>query len=298
MTPGQVGQYQVGANDPADYFTLLVKLETRYTCETETTAVDTELFIQNWQGEVLYYSDDREIGRIDSRIAWVAPREQTVIIGVRARGNTYGSYTLRCEASAPTTPTTIPVANTPRSITPTTSPAQNTPRPIVVSPTQPMGHATLTATRIDRLQLPPPTLTTTRSLTPSATPDSRAFLPIRSLGIVNTPHSVERTVVSLHIYYDANNDRKPSPNEGVPNVSVVVVNGNGQPIQQAFTSSQGDVHLTVPPEAQRLVVPFVSGWSETLRQGATSSNTFQIGLQAVEIPVFIPVQKITHTEDE
>ncbi len=295
LTPGQVGQYLVGANDPADYFTLLVKVDTRYTCETETTAVDTELFIQNWQGEVLYYSDDREIGRIDSRITWVAPREQTVIIGVRARGNTYGSYALRCEASAPATPTTIPVVNTPHPVT-VTSPATNTPRPVVVTPTQPMGDATLTATRIDSLQLP--TLTPTHHLTPTTTPDLRVFLPVRPLGIVKTPHSVERTVVSLHIYYDANNDRKPSPNEGVPNVSVVVVNGNGQLIQQAFTSSQGDVHLTVPPEAQRVVVPFVSGWSETLRQGATSSNTFQIGLQAVEIPVFIPVQKITHTEDE
>ena len=100
----------------------------------------------------------------------------------------------------------------------------------------------------------------------------------------------DQTTVSLLIYYDANNDRKPSPNEGVPNVSVMVVDSNGLPIQQAFTSQQGEVRLLVPEEASRLVVPFVSGWSEAIDRRRPDSNAFQIGLQAVEIPVFIPVQ--------
>jgi hypothetical protein len=144
-------------------------------------------------------------------------------------------------------------------------------------------------------------VTETVNLTPTATPDLRIFLPVRQLGALTVPNSAAQTVVSLLIYYDANNDRKPSPNEGVPNVSVVVVNGNGQPIQQAFTSSQGEVRLTVALDAQRLVVPFVSGWSENIQHGQTSAvsrNIFQIGLQAVEIPVFIPVQKIFNTEVE
>ena len=283
MTPGEAGRYGVGGNDKADYFSLLVKQWTRYRCETKTDSVDTELFIQDEAGHTLYYNDDRATGEIESWIEWTADTEQTVYIVVKARGDTYGAYALQCIAYAPPTATPYPTA-----VVVVTVPPQPIPIPAPVVVVQRALQPTATATRSLTV-----TATAITTMTATATPDTRIMLVVRKLPNVVTTASAAQTEVSLLIYYDANNDRKPSPDEGVPNVSVMLVNGNGQPIQQAFTSALGEVRLTAPQNTQRIVVPFVSGWSETIRHGAVGGvthNNFQIGLQAVEIPVFIPVE--------
>ena len=91
------------------------------------------------------------------------------------------------------------------------------------------------------------------------------------------------------IYYDANNDRSPGPGEGIPNVSVLAVDAQGQPLARLFTNSAGEAIFTLTGDTvARLIVPFVPGWSARLRPGEPNEG-LQLGLPAVRLPVFLPV---------
>ena len=99
------------------------------------------------------------------------------------------------------------------------------------------------------------------------------------------------TYIRLLVYYDANNDRQPGPGEGIANVSVLAVDAQGQRLARVFTNAQGEALFNLTSEAvARVIVPFVPGWSARVRAGE-SNNEIVLGLPAVRLPVFLPVQK-------
>lgn len=132
----------------------------------------------------------------------------------------------------------------------------------------------------------------------SSTPLSPTLLiplTMRPLGQVVPEEAASPTSIRLLIYYDANNDKQPSPNEGVPNVSVVAVNKRGGQIARVFTNAQGEaVFNLVSADVERLIVPFVPSWFSTVRIG--QENDITLGLPAVRIPVFIPIRTPAETE--
>jgi hypothetical protein len=250
IVPGvQYSHLAVGANDPVDYYRFIAKAGSRYACETITNQVDTLLEIYGPEGPVAA-NDDRGVGRVDSYVEWQSPAEQAIIIRVTARGGTFGPYALKCAAIAPP-PAPNPI---PPPATPSLSSA---------------GDITSTAVLTAATTIP---------------------LTVRRIGQVvveTTPAAT--TAVRLLIYYDANNDRQPSPGEGVSNVSVMAVNGRGGPIARVFTNAQGEAvfHLTAA-DAERVIVPFVPAWYSAIRRG--QENEILLGLPAVRLPVFIPVR--------
>jgi hypothetical protein len=131
------------------------------------------------------------------------------------------------------------------------------------------------------------TLTATASLTPSQ------LIPLQIQPLEPAPEETDKAIqtpIHVLIYYDANHDRAPSPNEGIPNVLVMAVDGQGQPLAQLFTNQQGEAQFQVnSPYLSRLIVPFVPAWSARLRLGVPN-NDIQLGLPAVRLPIFLPVQ--------
>jgi hypothetical protein len=193
------------------------------------------------------------VGRVDSYLSWPMTAEEVVIVKVEARGGSYGQYALLCQSLAPPAPPAGPP--------PGTAPGLAVPSP----------PAVLTATT---------TVTATAPLT----------LAVAYLGrALPTPPAVT-TQVRLLVYYDANNDRQPGPGEGIASVSVLAVDAQGQPLARVFTNSQGEAVFNLNSEAvSRIIVPFVPGWSARVRVDDT--NEIVLGLPAVRLPIFLPVQK-------
>jgi hypothetical protein len=246
IVPGVQGNYAVGANDPADHYTFIAKAATQYSCETNTNQVDTFLEVWSTSGELVAVNDDRETGRVDSYASWEADVEQSVIVKITARGNTFGSYTLLCMASALA--------------------------PVYIPPPTDISSA------------PGDVITDSNSITPT----NSIPLIVRPAGQVFAQDEIPTTHIRLLIYYDANNDRQPSPGEGVANVSVVAVNAQGQRIARVFTNAQGEAIFNLSTtEVNRVVVPFVSSWFAQVRVGEV--NQVVLGLPAVRIPIFIPI---------
>ena len=114
-------------------------------------------------------------------------------------------------------------------------------------------------------------------------------LTIRHLGRVQPESAETNTHIRLLVYYDANNDRTPSPGDGIPNVSVLAVDARGQRIARVFTNAQGDAVFNITSDSvARVVVPLVPSWSERIRVGEQNDNIV-LGLPAVRLPVFLPV---------
>lgn len=238
-----------------DYFTFIAKAGSRYLCETETTEVDTLLTVINF-GD----NDDRGVGRVDSSFAWTSDVEQTAVVRIEARGGSFGQYTFGCQ--------TIP-AQSPSVQPPSTS------EPIPLMPS-------------DVPITPLPTVTTITTTSPIP-------LTVRPLGSVQTLTTDPTTHIRLLVYYDANNDRQPGPGEGVASVSVLAVDGQGQQLAQIFTNAQGEAIFNLSGDRiARIIVPFVPGWSARVRVGE-QNNDIVLGLPAVRLPIFLPVQ--TQTEE-
>lgn len=90
-------------------------------------------------------------------------------------------------------------------------------------------------------------------------------------------------------YYDANNDRAPGPGEGVPDVSVLAVDAQGQRLARIFTNAEGEATFNLDgTDLERILVPFVPGWSARIRAGQINDNLV-LGLPAVRLPIFVPV---------
>jgi hypothetical protein len=120
-------------------------------------------------------------------------------------------------------------------------------------------------------------------------------LTVTYLGSVETPSAAAGvTTIGLLVYYDANNDRQPGPGEGVPDVSVVAVDAQGQRLARVWTNLDGEAVLNLSSpgsetgEVARVMVPFVPGWSARIRPGQTNDDIV-LGLPAVRLPVFLPV---------
>ncbi len=199
---------------------------------------------------VIGVNDDRGVGRVDSYLAWAAAEEQPVIVKVEARGGSFGQYEFVCQNVAPPPAPAMPPA-----------PAGNTP-----AASEPL---TVTAP-----------ITTTE----------RISLTVQYIGQVQPQANTSTTHIRLLVYYDVNNDRQPGPGEGIANVSVLAVAAQGQRIARVFTNAQGEAIFNLASEAiARVIVPFVPGWSARVRGGETN-NDIVLGLPAVRLPVFLPVQ--------
>ena len=133
----------------------------------------------------------------------------------------------------------------------------------------------------------PPPLTTTTAVTGVVT--GTIPLTLHLLGPAAPTATPAMTSARVTIYYDANNNRQPEPGEGVPHVSVLAVDGQGQQLVRAFTNMQGEARFTLHDAAvSRLLVPFVSAWSARVQAG-TVNEEIVLGLPAVRLPVFLPV---------
>ncbi|GIK53405.1 MAG: hypothetical protein BroJett014_23780 [Planctomycetota bacterium] len=205
-------------------------------------------------------NDDRGVGRVDSIFAWTADVEQTAVIRVEARGGSFGQYEFVCQPAAP-----LPIAVQP--------PMSSAPTSDLPAPTAP--------------------LTTTTGITTTG----QISLTVRHLGQVQPQTTTPTTHVRLLVYYDANNDRQPGPGEGIANVSVLAVDSQGQRLARVFTNAQGEAIFNLTSETiARVIVPFVPGWSARVRAGEIN-NDIVLGLPAVRLPVFLPVQNQTGGEE-
>jgi hypothetical protein len=259
LTPGVQGNYTLSPED-VDYFAFLAKAGQRIACETETAQVDTLLTVHGAAG-VIGSNDDRGPGRVDSRFEWTAETEEQVIVEVRARGGTYGAYMLVCAAGLPVPPPPpMPLPPTPFTL------------PVGATATPVTGTIPVTATE-------------------------GISLTVRYAGKVMDAVDEPVTVIRLLIYYDADNDRAPGPGEGIPDVSVLVVDAQGQQLARIFTNAQGEAAVNVMQQtAARLIVPFVPGWSAEVRVGET--NEITLGLPAVRLPIFFPVADAPAGEEQ
>jgi hypothetical protein len=107
------------------------------------------------------------------------------------------------------------------------------------------------------------------------------------------PHLGDDFLLPCH----ANNDRQPGPGEGIANVSVLAVDARGQRLARVFTNAQGEAVFNLAGESiARVVVPFVPGWSARVRAGEVNDDIV-LGLPAVRLPVFLPVQNQTAVEE-
>ena len=199
---------------------------------------------------VIGVNDDRSLGRVDSYLAWTAEEEQPVVIKVEARGGSFGQYEFICQIAPP--------------------PA---------GPPPPPGPVTA-----------PPPATIPISATTMLTTTEPVSLPVRYIGPAAVQAEAAATHIRLLVYYDANNDRQPGPGEGIANVSVLAVDVRGQRIARVFTNAQGEAVFNLAGEAiARVIVPFVPGWSARVRVGEVNDDIV-LGLPAVRLPVFLPVQ--------
>ena len=115
-------------------------------------------------------------------------------------------------------------------------------------------------------------------------------LTVQHVGRVEPETAVSTTQIRLLVYYDANNDRQPGPGEGIGNVSVLAVDAQGQRLARVFTNAQGEAVFHLSSETlDRVIVPFVPGWSARVRIGEPN-NDIVLGLPAVRLPIFLPVQ--------
>jgi hypothetical protein len=129
------------------------------------------------------------------------------------------------------------------------------------------------------------------------TAPERISLTVQHVGLAQPQTTTPATHIRLLVYYDANNDRQPGPGEGIANVSVLAVDAQGQRIARVFTNAQGEAIFNLTSAAvARVIVPFVPGWSARVRVGETT-NDIVLGLPAVRVPVFLPSQNRTASEE-
>ena len=256
LTPGLRQTYSVGGGD-VDYFTFLAKAGNQYSCETVTGQVDT-LLILTTGDTVLGINDDRAASRVDSFFSWEADSEQQIGIKVEARGGSLGQYELICQMAVGTT---------------------------TISTMATGSVAGGGSAAVSRPLSPSNALTTTTSITATIIPSQT----MRYIGQVQPQTAPVSTGIRLMVYYDANNDRAPGPGEGIANVSVLAVDGQGQRLARIFTNAQGEAIFNLSNDnVARIIVPFVPSWSERVRVG--EANEILLGLPAVSLTVFLPVQ--------
>ena len=267
IVPGSRYQLTVGHGD-VDVFLFLGKAGNNYSCQTVTSQVDTVIEASGAAGQMVV-NDDRGPGRVDSYVEFAVESDQTVFVTVSAIGGSFGPYEFGCDFALPAGGQTSGAAGNTH------------------GGGQPAGSSSAVGSQDDSTEseVSPPPITATVAVS-----DSHIVpLMVRPVGTVVADAAEAVTAVRLIIYYDANNDRQPSPGEGVPNVSVVAVDSTGQQIARVFTNSAGEAIFNLRGDVARVIVPFVSGWSTVVRTGQVNEE-IRLGLPAVIIPRFFPVE--------
>lgn len=133
--------------------------------------------------------------------------------------------------------------------------------------------------------------------TTAISPTEPISLTVQHIGRVQPQATTLPTHIRLLVYYDANNDRQPGPGEGIANVSVLAVAAQGQRLARVFTNAQGEAIFNLDSDTvARVIVPFVPGWSARVRVGE-ANNDIVLGLPAVRLPIFLPVQNQANSEE-
>jgi len=280
-----------------DYYALYLKTGQIVSLHTGSPN-NLDTYLQVWQGaQLLVENDDRTATDLGSAALFTVPAEGWYAIGIFQRGTAAGSYELYIELAEPT-PTLTPSPTVTSSPTPTPSPTLTPTPTILPTITPPFAAAPGAAGTAGTASHPiapaaaglataglttTPTVTTTAVLTTS--------IPLRLLGPAQPAATPQVTTARVLIYYDANNNRQPEPGEGVANVSVLAVDGQGQRLARSFTSPQGEAAFALTDAPfERVVTPFVSAWSARIRPGLVNEDII-LGLPAVRLPVFLPVSE-------
>ena len=276
---GHEADLTLSGSEP-DWFRLYLKAGQIVRIETAVYGqTDTQLFFYGGE-QLLAHNDDRSPTDVGSEIVVAAPADGWYWLQVAKATPADGRYDLTISLAAPTaTPTAT--------ITPTPSPtvtASPTPSQTPITPAQgafgPPPHS-----------LAAPTPTATVAPTETVTATNGISLTLTYLGQIQPIDETPTTGIRLLVYYDANNDRQPGPGEGVANVSVLAVNGQGQPLARVFTNAQGEAVFNLTSDnVARIIVPFVPGWSARVRIG-DAHNDITLGLPAVRLPIFFPVAR-------
>jgi hypothetical protein len=266
-----------------DYFTVYLKQGQLLQADTAVSdGLDSRLKVY-FGGQWLAENDDRGPADVGSRLTWAAAADGWYVILVEKATVYDGVYSLTLQLIEPTpTATSMPTLTPTPSLTPTPT-ATSTPSPTPVQP---------------GLPIPP------GSGRPSATPVATTVttgvpitLSVTYVGRAETPAATTTTAIRLLVYYDANNDRSPGPGEGIANVSVLAVDAQGQRIARVFTNAQGEAIFNLVSETvARVIVPFVPAWSARVRVGEANPDIV-LGLPAVRLPVFLPVQNQPISEE-
>ncbi len=277
-----------------DYYALYLKAGQYVSLHTRSPQ-NLDTYLQVWQGaQLLAENDDRTPADLGGAVLFTVPADGWYTARVSLGGIAVGSYELHLGLVDPTaTPSPTVTATTTTTPSPTPSPTTTpmpTTLPTAVYPAtgpRPNPGGTLpigTAVTIT----PTPTLTATAVL-------STAIL-LRLLGPAQPAATPQVTTARVLIYYDANNNRQPEPGEGVANVSVLAVDGQGQRLARSFTSPQGEATFALTDALfERVVTPFVSAWSARIRPGLVNEDII-LGLPAVRLPVFLPVEGVGSRE--
>jgi hypothetical protein len=271
--------------DDVDYFTGYLK--TGQIVRISTTVyegVDTRLELY-WNEQLAAENDDRSPADVGSTVTFTAPADGWYLALLEKATFYDGVYDLEATLVEPTTtPTSVPTLTPSPTVLPSATPTSIP----SLTPTMQTGPAEPNNTPGTALPITPVATPLTNTISLTAT--ERITLTVAHVGRVQPQATTATTRIRLLVYYDANNDRQPGPGEGIPNVSVLAVDTQGQQIARVFTNVQGEVIFNLTSEAvARVIVPFVPGWSAQIRAGETN-NDIVLGLPAVRLPVFLPVQ--------
>ncbi|MBK8989721.1 MAG: PPC domain-containing protein [Chloroflexi bacterium] len=277
-----------------DYYALYLKTGQIVNLHTRSPH-NLDTYLQVWQGaQLLAENDDSTATDLGSAVLFTVPADGWYIARVSPGGIASGSYELHVGLTDPT-PTMTPSPTVTSSPTPTPSPTLTptpTTPPTITPPFMGAGGtagaashpiAPVTAGLVAAALTTTPTLTTTAVLTTT--------ISLHLLGPAQPAATPQVTTARVLIYYDANNNRQTDPGEGVPNVSVLAVDSQGQRLVRSFTNLQGEALFTLTNAPfERVATPFVSAWSARVRPGMVN-EPISLGLPAVRLPVFLPVSQ-------
>jgi hypothetical protein len=221
-----------------DYFKVRVKPGMVVTCRTfdSTAGTDTNLILYDNDRNGINGNDDvnRAAGDLNSSVSYYVTYEGWLyaLVGEGFSRPTAEQaktgYSFECDIASQYTPTPAP--------TPTDAPNMPTRTPVSPTPTETL--------------IPTPTLTPTPP-----------FVKVEPLPTATAPGlPMAQVPVSLLTYYDANNNNKYDPGEGIVGISARVIDlTTGKLLAQGLTDETGRVAFTVSaPGAVQLVVPYLS----------------------------------------
>lgn len=247
-----------------DYFRVRVKPGMIVTCRTLglSPGTDTNLILYDVNGNGINGQDDfnRAAGDLSSSVTYFSTYEGW-LYGLVGEGfhrpqseQAAATYSYECIIGTQSTPTVAP--------TPTDAPGQPTRTPVPPTPTE--------------TPIPTPTL--------SPTPPFIRISPLPTATPVGLPTT--NIPVSVLVYYDANNNNKADPGEGVVGVSARVFDlTNGKLLAQGLTDQTGRATFTVSaPGAVQLVVPYLNFSTIILPVGGSAV----IRVSASDLPNTIP----------